>query len=154
MQKKLLKLARLVLKFASLETDKGTLIYAENLEVGTEVFIDDTPAEDGEYRTEDKIIIVAEGKIAEIKEIEIEEKEELEEAIEEVLPSEPDEKDLKIKELEDALAAKDDLIKQLEAKIKELEDAALAPVAQPLEIKATSKENPVKTSGALKYFQD
>ncbi len=63
------KLKALLMEFASIETDKGELYYNESLEVGAEVFdADDNPAADGEYSTEDKVIVVAEGKITEIRE--------------------------------------------------------------------------------------
>lgn len=57
---------------ASVVTDGGELSYEGELEVGTEVFITDeegnqTPAPDGDYKTEDgKTIKVAEGKVTEI----------------------------------------------------------------------------------------
>ena len=57
-------------QFETIDTDKGAII-CNALEVGEEVFVEteegNVPAEDGEYATEDKIIVVAEGKIAEIK---------------------------------------------------------------------------------------
>ena len=109
-------------------------------EEGTEVDL-----EDGDYVTEDgKTIVIKDGKVEEIKEkeeapvaeeekpieeepkpIEGEEKpiEEEEKPIDE--PQE-DEKDLKIKELEDALAAKDAEIEELKAKIAELENEPAA----------------------------
>lgn len=69
------KLAKLLLQFATIKTDKAVLEYdGEELAVGTEVFITDEngerkPAEDGNYVTEDeKIIVVADGKVAEILE--------------------------------------------------------------------------------------
>jgi hypothetical protein len=59
---------------ASVATDGGELSYEGELEVGTEVFVIDeegnkTPAQDGDYKTEDgKTIKVADGKVAEIVE--------------------------------------------------------------------------------------
>lgn len=79
------KLAKLLLQFATIKTDKAVLEYdGEELTVGTEVFITDEngerkPAEDGEYITEDeKTIVVAGGKVTEIleKENEVEPEEE------------------------------------------------------------------------------
>lgn len=67
------KLKKLLMEFASVETDKGTLNYDE-LAVGAEVFDEnDEPAADGEYLTEEKVIVVAEGKITEIRDREVEE---------------------------------------------------------------------------------
>ena len=74
MKFKLLRLARMVLKLAEVETDKGTLIYEGELAEGVEVFVEKegeiVPAEDGEYVAEGKTIVVVEGKVTEIKEAE------------------------------------------------------------------------------------
>lgn len=64
-------LKSLLQEFGSINTDKGNLEYEGELEVGTEVTIDGAAAEDGEYKTEDKVIVVAEGKVTEIREIEV-----------------------------------------------------------------------------------
>lgn len=75
-----LALRAIVLKAGEMETDKGKLIYdADELAVGVEVFVEKAdeegnieyvPAEDGEYAVEEQIYVVAEGKIAEIKDAE------------------------------------------------------------------------------------
>lgn len=69
-QKVKLTLQKLLLQFGEVSTDKGLLEYTgEELMVGAEVFIDGEPAPDGEYKVaEDKVIVVADGKVAEIKE--------------------------------------------------------------------------------------
>ena len=69
-QKVKLTLQKLLLQFGEVSTDKGLLEYTgEELVVGAEVFIDGNPAPDGEYNiAEDKVIVVADGKVAEIKE--------------------------------------------------------------------------------------
>ena len=69
-QKVKLTLQKLLLQFGEVSTDKGLLEYTgEELVVGAEVFIDGNPAPDGEYKiAEDKVIVVADGKVAEIKE--------------------------------------------------------------------------------------
>jgi hypothetical protein len=67
-------------EFATITTDKGILGWDgdEDLKVGDAVYIEDAegnrnPAEDGEYTTDDnKVIVVAEGKVAEIKDAEVE----------------------------------------------------------------------------------
>ena len=67
-------LLKALAEFANVTTDKGILAWdgEEELKVGDAVYIEDaegnrTPAEDGEYKTEDnKTIVVAEGKVAEI----------------------------------------------------------------------------------------
>ena len=69
-QKVKLTLQKLLLQFGEVSTDKGLLEYTgEELVVGAEVFIDGNPAPDGDYKiAEDKVIVVADGKVAEIKE--------------------------------------------------------------------------------------
>lgn len=78
----------LSLQMAEVVTDKATLIYdAEKLEVGIEVYVADEtnedkvkPAEDGEYIAENEtVIVVKEGKVAEIIEKEVVEEETSEE---------------------------------------------------------------------------
>ena len=62
-------------EFANVTTDKGILAWDgdEDLKVGDSVYIEDaegnrTPAEDGDYKTDDnKTIVVADGKVSEIK---------------------------------------------------------------------------------------
>lgn len=70
-----LKLAKMLLKFAMVETDKGVLNYEGELANGLELYVENengemVPAADGEYViTEDgRTIVVAEGRIVEIKE--------------------------------------------------------------------------------------
>lgn len=67
-------------EFANVTTDKGILAWDgdEDLKVGDSVYIEDAegnrnPAEDGDYKTDDnKIIVVADGKVAEIRDPEVE----------------------------------------------------------------------------------
>lgn len=67
-------------EFANVTTDKGILAWDgdDDLKVGDQVYIEDaegnrTPAEDGEYKTDDnKTIVVAEGKVADILDPEVE----------------------------------------------------------------------------------
>jgi hypothetical protein len=74
---KLIKLAKLVMKFAEVETDKGTLIIDGDLAVGVEVSVEVEgeykPAEDGEYTTETQKITIKDGKVESIEAIEVEE---------------------------------------------------------------------------------
>lgn len=69
------ELAKMLLKFETVKTDNGVLEYEGELAVNTEVFVTDTeteertPAADGEYVLEDgRTLVVAGGKITEIKE--------------------------------------------------------------------------------------
>ena len=161
-------LRSLLVEMGEVSTDKGILVWngEEELAVGEAVKGMDADGnevdvEDGEYTTEDKkVIVVKEGKVEEIKEaeeeapvaeeetpieeepkpIEGEEKpiEEEEKPIDE--PNE-DEKDLKIKELEDALAAKDAEIEELKAKIAELENEPAAKSAEQTFAETVVKED-------------
>lgn len=75
-----LKLCKMLLRFAQVETDKGILYYEGELVPETEVFIEDEngemiPAIDGEYTIDGKIIVVVEGKVSEIKDVVVEEME-------------------------------------------------------------------------------
>lgn len=66
-------------EFANVTTDKGILAWDgdDDLKVGDQVYIEDaegnrTPAEDGDYKTDDnKTIVVADGKVSEIKDPEV-----------------------------------------------------------------------------------
>lgn len=173
-----LKLAKMIMKFAEIETDKGTLIYEGELIEGLEVFIEKegeiVPAEDGEYTTEDKIITIEGGKISKIEEIEdgtnatgegedapVEDttKEEMED--EGAEGANVSELETKIAELEAEIAEKDALIVELEAKIAELEDELIKKteqlkmsVAKPAHKEIKDVVINCKENKALKYFKD
>ena len=148
---KLFKLSKMLVKLSETKTDKGVLIAGDELVVGVEVFIDTegelTPAEDGEYLTEDSKIVVKDGKVEEVKE-EVKNEEIVEEVLEEPVAPQEDEKDAKIKELETLLEEKEKLVKELEEKVKELEGKLAEPAEQSVKM---SKQN-VKVNSALKYF--
>ena len=158
---KLFKLSKMLVKLSETKTDKGVLIADNELAVGVEVFIDTegelTPAEDGEYLTEDSKIVVKDGKVEDIQMIEdvkeevkeeVKNEEIVEEVLEEPVAPQEDEKDAKIKELETLLEEKEKLVKELEEKVKELEDKLAEPAEQSVKM---SKQN-VKVNSALKYF--
>ena len=73
-------LAKLLQEFGNVTTNKGILSWdgEDDLKEGDSVFVEDsegnrTPAEDGDYKTNDgKVIIVVDGKVAEIKDAEAE----------------------------------------------------------------------------------
>lgn len=171
MTNKLLKLAKMLLKFSEINTDKGVLTVNEDLAPGIEVYITDENGEyiaapDGEYLTETSKIEVKDGKVESVETIEPEDKNEpeVEENLEEEKPAEepenpePDEKDLRISELEGLLKDRDSIISELTAKIKELEEKLNKPVEDPIEMKTQiqeeGKKNDQKINPALKYFQD
>ena len=169
------------MKFAEIETDKGTLTYEGDLIEGVEVFIEKegeelVPAEDGEYVTEDKVIKVEGGVITSITDITKDEGQEGEQGEEEVIEMEGQEGEgeiptetndevegLKnqIQELETLIAEKDVLITELNAKIAELEDELTKKteqlkmsVAKPAhkEIKDIIISN--KENKALRFFEN
>lgn len=179
MNAKLIKLAKLVMKFATLLTDKAELIYNGDVEVGVEVFIEDeageiVPAADGDYTAEDMVITVADGVITEVKPVEepeeIEEpskepdEEEFAEEVEkteeiEQINTEPevDEKQATIDELTAAIAEKDAQIADLQVKIEELTaelQKANEPVVEPVKMNKVAPSNQTNDKNpALKYFQ-
>ena len=120
-----IKLARAIMKFASLITDQGELIYeGDALVEGIEVFIEDEngeimPAADGEYIAEDRKVIVKEGKVESIEEKE--EEKPADEPAEEPKGEEFDEKDDKIAELESKIEELNNVIADKDAYIAELE---------------------------------
>lgn len=143
----------LLLQFSEIETDKGILTWEEDGEimVGYAVYIDGNPAADGEYVAGENIIVVAEGKVTEIKPVEmptedpkpdepvepVQTAEEPAPVAEPEMPVEPapvvvveDDEDMKIKELEDRIAKLETDLADLVAKVAEI---ATAPAAAPVE---------------------
>ena len=119
-----------------IETDKGKLEWndeGEDLKAGDEVFVRDEegnriPAPDGEYKTEDgKVIVVVDGKVAEIRDPEAE-----------VAP-EPD------AELEALKAENAELRSQLEVLTRRMEEMARIPVAEPAHEEVKTQESTTKT---------
>ena len=130
MNSKLYKLAKMILSLSEIKTNKGELISETVIEVGSEVFIEDAndmlvPAPDGEYVTQDEVtIVVADGKVVEIREKETEEAPAEEQPAEEA-PAE-DDKDAEIAklqaqidELNNIIVQKDELIGELRKKLEE-----------------------------------
>lgn len=165
MKNKLWKLAKMLIQFKEYITEQGKLIVSGELVEGTEVAIESengelVPVSDGEYKLDDVIVVVVDGKVTEIKQ-EVE-PEPVEEPVEEPLAEEPveeptqepepDEKDLRIEELEGLLKDRDAVIEELTAKIKELEEQINKPVEDPIKMGKTVKDNEAPKSGALKYF--
>lgn len=165
------KLARMILKFAEVETDKGILIYEGELEVGTEVFVEKdgevVPAEDGEYVYAEEKLVVKDGKIEskefignpdpEAEEMAKKKKVACEDAVEEI------DKDARIAELEADIAEKIAEIEglkaevdSLKAQVDELRAKAEESVALSAKLALKSMESvPTitnKENKALKYF--
>ena len=163
-KKFMLKLARMVMKFAEVETDKGLLTYEGELVVGNEVFIEKDgeliPAEDGEYVAVDKTIVVKDGKIADIvmkedeqpapeEEVMIE-GEDVENPTDNTIKE--DEKDIRIKELEGIIAEKDKEIESLKAEIEEMKTKLQMSTDKSPKEKMKEIEDAIKQNPALKYF--
>ena len=169
MNSKLLKLARMVMNLSEVKTNKGELISETVIEVGSEVFIEDAndmlvPAPDGEYVTQDEVtLVVADGKVVEIREKEQEEAPAEEQPVEEPLveepveeqpmdePAQPDERDQRIAELEAQIAElnqviveKDELIGELRKKLEESD-------AKPAEEQLKSQKAEHKTWFKARY---
>ena len=166
MNSKLYKLAKMILSLSEIKTNKGELISETVIEVGSEVFIEDAndmlvPAPDGEYVTQDEVtIVVADGKVVEIREKEteeapVEEQPMDEQPVEEPLAEEPveeqpteeapveDDKDAEIaklqaqiEELNNIIAEKDEEIGKLKA---ELEKSDSKPAEEQLKSQKTVK---------------
>ena len=173
MNSKLIKLARMVMNLSEVKTNKGELISETVIEVGSEVFIEDAnkklvAAPDGEYVTQDEVtIVVADGKVAEIREKEPVEEQPVEEQpkqpVEEPLAEEPveeqpteeapaeDEKDAEIaklqaqiEELNNIIAEKDEEIGRLKAELEKSD-------AEPAEEQLKSQKPEHKTWFKARY---
>ena len=172
MNSKLMKLARMVLKFATTMVGEVEWIHEGELAVGAEVYTEIEgeliPVADGEYETENMKIVVVEGKVAEMTEITPEPEPEPEPTPEpepepeptpepepEPTPEpEPDEKDVKIAELEAKIAELEADVEAKQAMIDALQEQLVKPVEKPLEMSATLREKTGKSSGAMKYFEN
>lgn len=164
MDKRLLKLARMLMKFTEITINDKTYFIDGDIEVGNEVVDDNGEViEDGEYIVEGKKLTVKEGKIETVEEVEIEPETEEETEPETIIeqeetepetvteqPIEKDEKDLRIEELEGLLRDRDAIIEELNAKIKELEDKQNAPTEDSVAMNKVTGNKEV--NGALKYF--
>lgn len=134
-------------KFGRVTTDKGILEWPgeEDLKEGDSVQIvtDEgyAPAEDGDYKTEDeKVIVVSEGKVAELRDPEAEVAPQTEPEPEVEAEEEIEEEPVDFKALyEEALAKIESLEKELEAARGEVKAMAAKPAAKPAheEVKET-----------------
>ena len=135
MNSKLYKLAKMILNLAQIKTNKGELISETVIEVGSEVFIEDVndmlvAAPDGEYVTQDEVtIVVADGRVAEIREKEQQEapveeqpmdEQPTEEPLAEEQPTEEQEPEQEPENQEPEADPKDEEIARLQAQIEEL----------------------------------
>jgi hypothetical protein len=143
------KLAKAMIKesFAATKTDKAVLVHdAEELNVGTEVFVEDeegnrTPAEDGIYTLEDGTRVkVAEGKVEEILEAEEEtEAEETEVKAAEETPAEEYAAKAEFEALATAVADLTAVVNDLVAKVDGTNEAFSARLAKVEQMPAGKK---------------
>ena len=171
---KLLKLARMVLKFMTTMVGEVEWIHEGELSTGVEVYTEDEngeliPVADGEYETENMKIVVKDGKIEEITEKQEPEPEPEPQPEPEPMAAEPqepatepkpDEKDAKITELTNKIAELETkiavLVEEIDNKndlIEELQEKLVKPVEQPITMSATLRDGNGKQSGAMKYFE-
>lgn len=153
-------LQKLLMQFGEVATDKGNLEFAgEELVVGSEVFIDDIAAPDGDYETETQIIVVRDGQVIEINEKPAPTPEEAPEApevevaaeeeapiVEEPAPAEPSLEEALVEILApitDAINALKADVEAMKARMSEIEEKLLADAAKPAEeeFKETSKKS-------------
>lgn len=121
-------LKQMLTSFSKIETDNATLVYDGEFAVGVEVYDENGEAiADGEYATEDKVIVVKDGVVTEIQEKEDDKKpdEKVVETAEVEKPTEkptekpaekPDEKEelkIKISELEDRISKLEELVQKI-----------------------------------------
>lgn len=182
MNLKVMLKALLDLKMSEVITDKATLIYdADILEEGVEVFVQDPenadkviPAEDGEYTIEEekKIVVVKDGKVAEVKEMETTETAETTgttevveaEAVVETPAEEPiaeevteeTEDDKRLVEILNTVTELTNRLSALEGKLTEMEERLSKvegqPAAEPIEDENKPAEEEVKAS-RLSYLK-
>ena len=186
MNLKVMLKALLDLKMSEVITDKATLIYdADILEEGVEVFVQDPenadkviPAEDGEYTIEEekKIVVVKDGKVAEVKEMEqaeettettdtteVVEAEVITETVETPAEdpiaeevTEDTEDDKRLSEILDTVTELANRLSALEGKLTEMEERLSKvegqPAAEPIEDENKPAEEEVKAS-RLSYLK-
>ena len=137
-------LKQMLTSFSKIETDNATLVYDGEFAVGVEVYDEKGEAiADGEYTTEDKVIVVKDGVVTEINEKEVDKKPvekvvetaEVEEVVEKPTekptdkPDETEELKMKISELEDRISKLEELVKKINEET----------VAEPIEEQEFSK---------------
>lgn len=127
-----LMLRSLLVKAAELDTDNGKLMYEGELAVGVEVFQEKdgeiVPAADGEYKAENKTVVVADGKVSEIREEEVEETVEETVETEEAPADEPETEETE--SAEDRIARLEGTVGELREGIENLTNAMAALVSR------------------------
>lgn len=143
-------LRSLLVECGNVMSDKGNIFYeGDELIVGSMVYSDEdltTPMEDGDYVTDEKVITIADGKVAEIKDKEVEDpeveetvEEVVEETLEEEVVEEPTEEpetvdngNAEIDELKAEIEALKAEIEGLRGTIESILEKVNAPMAEPI----------------------
>ena len=144
-------LKSILVQLGEVTTDKGILTYDGDLAVGVEVKNEDgsKPA-DGEYKLEDnKVIVVKDGLVDEIKEVEVDVIEEMadekpqEKPVDEKPQDEGDAKPNEVEELKKLIDEHTTLLKELGDRLKTLEDLVKelneTPAVEPIEQEFTKQ---------------
>ena len=125
-------LKKVLANFGQVETDKGVLEFVgEEMTVGSEVYINNDIAPDGEYLTPDgKTIVVESGLIKEIKE-----------PVAEEMQDEAVGFQAELDEIKSQLASLVEIVDELASRLEELEAKLAEPVEKPApeEFKKTNK---------------
>ena len=126
-------LKKVLANFGQVETDKGVLEFVgEEMTVGSEVYINNDIAPDGEYLTPDgKTVVVESGLIKEIKEP----------VTEEPVAMQDESLQAEIDEIKAQLASLVEIVDELASRLEEIETKLAEPVEKPApeEFKKTNK---------------
>ena len=158
-------LKSILVQLGEVNTDKGILTYDGNLAVGVEVKNEDgsKPA-DGEYKLEDdKVIVVKDGFVDEIKEVEADVIEEMadekpQDNVEDKPQDKAEEKPNEVEELKKLIDEHTSLLKELGDRLKTLEDLvkelnetpAVEPIEQEFTKQCKSKNRACEYANALR----
>lgn len=159
-------LKSILVQLGEVNTDKGILTYDGDLAVGVEVKNEDgsKPA-DGEYKLEDdKVIVVKDGFVDEIKEVEVDVIEEMadekpqEKPVDEKPQDKAEEKPNEVEELKKLIDEHTSLLKELGDRLKTLEDLvkelnetpAVEPIEQEYSKQTKSKNRACEYANALR----
>lgn len=158
-----MKLAKMLLNFATTEIAGVTWMHDTELAVGVEVYIEDEngefkPVADGEYTKDDVVYKVENGVITEIETKEPEPEPEPDPAKLEEAPTEIEVLQSRIAELEALLNEKEatitDLTAQIEALNVEIETLKNKPVEDPVNMNKTPRTTETNNNPALKFFEN
>lgn len=167
MTKKLLKLAKILRCFTELQTDTAILISDSDIQVGSEVFVENEDGElinatDGEYEKDNLIYVVENGFIKEIREKDFEITE-VEQPKEDEMAEEPKNEETEepiteeVDEEKEALKAENETLKQeietLKAEIEELKKELEKPVAEAIEKEETEFKEQPKKDTPMEHFK-